>query len=443
MKRPNIIYIYTDQQSSSMMSSAGNRYIHTPAMDYLAENGTRYTRAYTTNPVCAPARVSMMTGRFSSDFFDRQGNRALENDGCMDIPVMTEEQSRTTLGYYMKDSGYELYFGGKEHLPECLIPTNQYFHKFTDDEREGLAEKAAEIIRRNHAAPYLMIVSLINPHDICYMAIRDFADCGTHGRLLDHAQIELATLDEALSIPPELNEKEFFERICPPLPCNHGIQEGEPKAIEHLVNIRPFKKAARNQYSDNQWRMHRWAYGKLTEKVDTQIHQILSALRESGKEKDTLVIFSSDHGDHDGAHKLEHKTSFYEEAANVPFIAMWKGKIAPGKIDTKHLISNSLDLLPTICDYAGVKISADHQGRSLRPLFENHEEPWRKTLRVESELGQMLVSEDKRKYIVYDVCGREEILHDLDQDPGEMMHFTDDPTYRSSLEDFRKMMKEW
>jgi len=63
-ERPNIIYIYTDQQSASMMSCAGNEYLETPAMDYIAENGIRFTRAYTTNPVCSPARVSLMTGRF-------------------------------------------------------------------------------------------------------------------------------------------------------------------------------------------------------------------------------------------------------------------------------------------------------------------------------------------------------------------------------------------
>lgn len=411
-------------------------------MDYLAENGTRYTRAYTTNPVCSPARVSMMTGRFSSEFSDKDGNPALENEGCMTIPDMTEEQMRTTLGFYMKDSGYELYYGGKRHLPECLVPENQYFQAFTDDERDDLALKAAEIIRREHENPYLMIVSLINPHDICYMAIRDFADCGAHGRLLEHAQEELATLDEALSFPQEIREKEFFENICPPLPANHDIQEGEPKAITHLVNIRPFKREARMKYSERQWRLHRWAYGRLTEKVDTQIGLILSALKESGQEENTLVIFSSDHGDHDSVHKLEHKTSFYEEAANVPFIAMWKGKITPGAVDTKHLVSNGLDLLPTICDYAGVKTAGDHKGTSLRPLFERHESSWRKTLRVESELGQMIVNEEGLKYIVYDACGTEEILHDLNKDPGEMTHFTHDPSYRSCLNDLRMILNE-
>lgn len=436
MKKPNIIYIYTDQQSASMMSCAGNKHLATPAMDYLAENGTRYTRAYTTNPVCSPARVSMMTGRFTSEFRDREGEVALENTGCMAIPSITEEQSRTTLGYFMKDSGYELLFGGKEHLPECLTPANQHFIKFTDNERGELASRAAEYIRENHEKPYFMVVSLINPHDICYMAIRDFAESGIHKRLLDRATIELETLDEAMKCP---NGAEY-----PPLPENHGIQEGEPKAIQHLVDIRPFKKEARAKYTPDQWRHHRWAYARLTEKVDGEIGQILSALKESGQEENTLVIFSSDHGDHDGAHRLEHKTTFYEEAANVPFIAMWKGQIAPGEVDDTHLISNSLDLLPTLCDYAGVEGASDPRGRSLRPLFEKSAVDWRRTLGVESELGKMVVADDGLKYIAYQVCGREEILHDLVKDPGEMTHFTDDPVYGKRLKELRvSLAEEW
>lgn len=442
MKKPNIIYIYTDQQSASMMSCAGNTYLKTPAMDYLAAQGTRYTRAYTTNPVCSPARVSMMTGRFSSEFQDKSGKQALENTGCMDIPGMTSSQSRTTLGAYLKDSSYKLLFGGKEHLPECLTPANQHFIKFTDDERGGLAEKAAEIIRNNPAEPYFMVVSLINPHDICYMAIRDFADSGDHKDLLKYARTELQTLDEALKYPAGLSEEEFFETLCPPLPENHGIQEGEPKAIQHLADIRPFKREARLHYTEKQWRLHRWAYARLCEKVDSEIAHILTALQESGQEENTLVIFSSDHGDHDSAHKLEHKTSFYEEAANVPFIAMWKGHIAAGEVDSQHLISNSLDLLPTICDYAGVTIAPDHAGKSLRPLFEKQTTQWRTTLGVESELGKMVVSEDQLKYIVYDVCGTEEILQDLSRDPGETTHFTHDPSYRKRLEELRTSMQE-
>ena len=90
-KRPNIIYIYTDQQSASMMSCAGNKWLKTPAMDYIASNGVRFTRAYTTNPVCSPARVSLMTGRFAGAFKDNKGRQVRENVGSMRIAEVSEE----------------------------------------------------------------------------------------------------------------------------------------------------------------------------------------------------------------------------------------------------------------------------------------------------------------------------------------------------------------
>ena len=130
------------------------------------------------------------------------------------------------------------------------------------------------------------------------------------------------------------------------------------------------RKNARENFTDNQWRHHRWAYCRLTEMVDQKIQLILNGLKESGQEENTLVIFSSDHGDMDASHRMEHKSTLYEESANIPFMAMWKGQIPVGQVDDEHLISNGLDLLPTVCDYAGIAGKSDPRGRSLRPLFE-------------------------------------------------------------------------
>ncbi len=102
---------------------------------------------------------------------------------------------------------------------------------------------------------------------------------------------------------------------------------------------------------------------------------------------------------------------------NIPFIVMWKGHIPEGKVDSTHLVSNGLDLLPTVCDYAGLPGTADPRGRSLRPLLEGRADAWRETLGVETEIGRMVVSEDKLKYIKYDAVGIEEQLLDLNRDP--------------------------
>ena len=239
-KQPNIIFIYTDQQSETMMSCAGNPYLETPAMDYISENGIRFTRAYTTNPVCSPARVSLMTGRFPGAFNDGDGNQARENRGSMQIDLISEEVSSTTLASFLEKAGYELIYGGKKHLPNLLDPAKLGFRDLTGDSRDLLAEMAAKEIKTEHEKPYFMLVSLINPHDICYMAIRDATPEGEFRERL--AKLEaVAVLDEAMQMPPEVSEEAFYAEICPPLPPNYEPQEGEPEAIGSLLDRRDFK----------------------------------------------------------------------------------------------------------------------------------------------------------------------------------------------------------
>ena len=443
-QRPNIIYIFTDQQSETMMSCAGNQYLKTPAMDYIANNGIRFTRAYVANPVCSPSRVSMMTGRFAGYFNDDKGMQARENAGTMEIPEISAEVKQTTMAAYLKEAGYELIYGGKQHLPKPLTAEELGFRVLTQDTRELLVEKAALEIKAKHDKPYYMVVSLINPHDICFMAIRDFADSAASMRLIKNSKTELENLDKALELPQGINKEQFFAEYCPPLPPNFEPQEDEPKAIGALLDRRSFRRSARNEYTDEQWRMHRWAYCRLTEMVDAQIQVVLDALKQSGQEENTLVIFSSDHGDNDASQRMEHKTVLYEESANIPFVAMWKGHIPSGQVNTRNLVSNGLDLLPTVCDYAGIKAQADRRGRSLKPLFEGKEVEWRKTLGVETEIGRMVVSEDGYKYIRYDAVGIEERLMDLNKDPYEITHFTYEESYSAQLSRLRKAFaEEW
>ena len=123
---------------------------------------------------------------------------------------------------------------------------------------------------------------------------------------------------------------------------------------------------------------------------------------------------------------------------------MWKGHIQAGKIDNRHLISNGLDLLPTICDFAGIEGVADPRGRSLRSLLEgnSHITEWRNTLGIESEIGRMVVDDEGFKYIRYDKVGIEEQLLNLNEDPYETTHFTNDKAYSEVLSGLRESFEE-
>ena len=433
-KRPNILFIFTDQQSAAMMSCAGNSYLNTVAMDSLAARGVRFDRCYCTNPVCVPSRLSLMTGRMPSEI--ELGGNSVAHIGAIPNHIL-----KTGLGWQIRQAGYDVAYGGKAHLPN-MSPQELGFDCISDDEGASLAQTAAEYVSRERDRPFFLVASFINPHDICYMAIRDFAETDEEKRLLRTGGTELAALDEALRLPAGVSEEEFFKSICPPLPANYEPQKDEPEAIGELQAQRPFKKNARERWPARKWRLHRWAYCRLTEMVDRHIGEILKALSQSGKEAETVVIFSSDHGDMDSAHRMEHKTAFYEEACRVPLIVAQPDAKQPGLVDRSHLVSNGLDLLPTICDYAGAVCPADLAGMSLRPLVEGRlPESWRTFVPVENECGRMIVTDDF-KYMLYDKGRNREQLIDIVKYPGEMKTVARDTWYGDVLHKHRDLFSK-
>ncbi len=435
-RRPNLLVIVTDQQQATMLSCAGNKYLKTPHMDSLAATGTRFERAYCSDPVCVPSRFSLLSGVMPSRI-------GMESNDQQKNPV-PEAVLRNGMGAALRAAGYATVYGGKTHIPGAPGHTNNvsdygFDEMLTWDERDKLADTCAAFLRRKHDKPFLLVASFINPHDICYMAIDDHAR--SQGKT-PKENIERRRLAEALALPEGMTREAFFRDVCPPLPPDFAIPEGEPEAVEK-TDWRPFRPYARQRWSDEMWRLHRWAYARLTERVDAEIGRVLQALRESGREDDTLVVFTSDHGDMDAAHRLEHKSMLYEEVCRIPLLVSWEGVTKPGAVDREHLVSNGLDLIPTLCDYAGVAPPPELKGRSIRPLAEGRgPKGWRDSLAVENERSR-LVMWDHLKYGVYDVGERRELLVDLKQDPGEMRNRATDPAWRAQVETGRRLLVEW
>jgi choline-sulfatase len=381
-RRPNILVIVTDQQSHALLSCADSAqagWLATPSCDRLAAEGTRFTRAYCSNPVCVPSRFSLFTGRMPSAIGMRDNASVCSGwDGG--------KHDRTGLGHQLgSQAGYDCFYGGKVHWPVGLTPERLGFIMFCTDERERLAVETAHLIRRlgssRHHAPWLIVSSLINPHDICYHALRAHAHSGggadpTVGGIFSRepgaAQIqELVNLDEALAAAANTGAK------LPPLPPNHAPQRDEPEQLGRFLDERPFQRWARDStdWGEEHWRLHRWAYARLMERVDRQIGVLLDALDATAQTSETLVIMTSDHGDHDASHALEHKTIFYEEAARVPWIMRLPGRIPAGVTNQRCLVSTGLDLTATCCDYAGLPTPPHCLGISLRQVAEDPSHP--------------------------------------------------------------------
>ncbi len=431
-KRPNILFIITDQQHSGMMSCTGNPYLKTPAMDRLAASGKRFEMAYSANPVCVPARFSFFTGRMPSAM-----GMGENLDGKKGAPKEMAEQA---MGWLLQKAGYETVYGGKVHLPKGLALDQIGFTNITSDQRAELADKCVEYLKQPHDKPFLLVASFINPHDICYMAI------DAHGRFagLKPRNNDAAKVMAALITEPKKDLKQFVKDHCPPLPENFDVPDLEPEGItESYLKVREFRQYVRDNWSDEMWRLHRWAYCRLTEMVDEKIGKVLDAVRDAGLEEDTLIVFTSDHGDHDSSHHLEHKSILYEEAARIPLIMSHKGQIPANTIDNTHPISNGLDILPTLCDYADTEVPEDLHGASIRPIAEGKSTPkWRDHIIVESQNGRMIRTA-RYKYCIYDTGKNPEQLTDLKNDPGEMNNLAYDKKHEKIRNQHRSLLAKW
>jgi len=240
----------------------------------------------------------------------------------------------------------------------------------------------------------------------------------------------------------------------PPLPANFEIPENEAEGFSLRRGSEPgepmFRKHPTKFWTDNQWRQYMYGYDRLLEMVDAHIKLVIDELENQGLLEDTVIIYTSDHGDGHAAHKWNQKMTFYEEAINVPFIISWKGKTKAAYLDESTLSSTGLDIFPTILKLAGVPIPESLHGLNLLPqvLADPAGDTLPERQYVVSEInqaqykGRMVVSQNF-KYILFDGGENPEQLFDLANDPGELRPVTYKPEYREQLTAHRNMLLEW
>ncbi|HEY9260947.1 sulfatase family protein, partial [Chitinophaga sp.] len=350
---PNILIILTDQQTASAMSNAGNKDLHTPAMDSLAANGVKFTRAYCAQPLCTPSRTAIFSGKmpFQTGF---TGN-ADEKDGQW-------PDSLLMMGKVFRDGGYQTGYVGKWHLP---VPTTKIAqHGFTYIQNTSFGDYndaatpsfCASFIKQHKAQPFLLVASFLNPHDICEWARAD--------------PLKMDVLQDA----PD-------PALCPQLPPNWDIPANEPAIVREQQKVSERTYPTVN-WKDGQWRQYRWAYNRLVEKVDNYIGMVMASLKKYGIADNTIIIFTSDHGDGYAAHKWNQKQILYEEAARVPFIISCPGRWTP-RTDSM-LVCNGTDMIPTICGFAKLPVPAGLTGADLSKRVVHQDLTLRDTLVIET-----------------------------------------------------------
>jgi choline-sulfatase len=279
--------------------------------------------------------------------------------------------------------------------------------------------------------PFLAVASLVNPHDICQWS---------RGEPL---------IGVSIGDPPPSEE-------CPPLKPNMSVPANETDIIEHMRrSYQAHRLFPVGGFSDDKWRQYLWAYYRLVEKVDQNVGTVLDALAKSGQERNTVIIFLSDHGECHGTHRWNQKTLFYDESSRVPLIITQKGKTPPGTCDA--LVHTGVDLIPTICELAGIDAPVQLPGLSLRAyalgrardegrpyvVVSNHMVQCEPVDGVLLKPEGRMVRSHRYKYCLYSLGKRRESLVDMIADPGEMVNQAQNPDSRKILLQHRSYLKSF
>jgi len=401
-QRPNVLLIITDQQSLDTISALGCTHAATPNLDRLARRGTAFMQSHSANPLCSPARSSFLTSRPTLETGVVVNGRPIR-------------QSIPNIGQWLRKRGYDTLYAGKWHLPESFTPRIPGFDVIATgiNGQGGVCDASVSracqgfLRSRNVQKPFFLVASFLQPHDVCQFVSM-------------HARSNTMVFHDAVA-----------DRL-PPLPPNHAFDPREPAAM---------KRKQRPDWSEAQWRYYLWNYYRMVEMVDAEVGRVLAALDDAGLTRDTLVIFTADHGEGRGRHHLVTKNYLYDEAVKVPLIFAWPGHVAEGHVDPTTLVSG-LDVVPTVCDLIGVEPPPVVRGLSLRPLLERAGTLTRAFIPAEVTITGRMIRTPRYKYITYKRDPVEQ-LFDMQDDPGETKNLADEPRLATVLAQHRKHLAAW
>jgi len=491
----NVLYIMCDQLRRDYLSCYGHPHLHTPNIDRLADAGVRFSRAYTQGTICGPSRMSAYTGRYVSS------HQVAWNA----VPLPLEE---LTLGDYLRPHGIRTALVGKTHATPNLDALQRLAIDPLGDQAAALNEVGFEPFFRHDG---------IFPDDPLFDDKRESApythylrDLGFEGRnpWHDWANAAEGEQGEILSgwkmrnahLPARVPEQHSETVYTTDRALDFIAEQGEQPWCLHLSYIKPHwpyiapapynalygaeqviepVRASASEASDhpvyNAFRQHEESlnfsrdevrlnvvptYMGLIKQVDDQLGRLFDFLQSSGRWDDTLIVFTSDHGDFLGDHYLGEKEFLLEPAVGIPLIVRDPrpaADITRGSVDDR--LVETIDALPTFLQALGLP-SAEHrlEGRSLIPLLHGAQTDWRHFAISEYDYAfqaparerlsqpidrcrMTMVRSERWKYLAYD--GFRPQLFDLLNDPQELRDLGADPTYASVREEHAGYLFEW
>ncbi len=474
MSKPNLLFIFTDEQRADTMAAYGNDVIQTPNLNRLSDQCHVFDRTYVTQPVCTPSRASIVTGQWPHTCGLVRNNISLpESTPC--LPEMLPRGEYATAYHGKWHLGDEIF--AQHGFDEWVSIEDGYGNNYSEGrdraarsdydrwvdargvhpdptrsirrgeaarlpEEHGkpafLAEESSRFIREHKDHPFCLYVNFLEPHMPFY--------------------------------GPRDDQHDLADIV---MPINFDNPPTDDQPLRARFNYRKHRQhgnANRPLRAEADWRRLIANYWGLCSLVDTHVGTILQTLEECGLYDDTIIVYTSDHGDMMGSHRMLAKTVMFEEAVRVPLLVK-----LPGQSSCTHVERpvSQIDLVPTLLDLMGADVADHLEGESLAPLLDSRptQEPrdvfiewngtdglgakaagdapeWQAELGTPEQIDAALstrvrgiVTPDGHKFNCRENGDHE--LYDLNADPGETRNLATDPSNRDRMRDMLTRIRQW
>lgn len=446
-EKMNVLFIISDDLTTTAVSSYENSISYSPNIARLSEEGTQYTRAYSQYPVCGPSRASLMFGYYptATGVYGYTSGREKVGPDKKSLPQLFKEN-----GYYTARVSKIFHMGipgdieaGTDGADDSLSWTQRYNSQGPEWRAKGegelvqnnpygrlpvkggnvmtivkgeggdlehsdgrTAQKAIEIIRAKKKEPFFLAVGLVRPH-VPFVAPQNYFD----------------------RFP-------YQEMVLPP-----KVQGDWDDMPANAINYVTTKNA---EMSEDQQKKAIAAYYASVSYMDAQVGKILACLKAEGLDKNTIVVFTSDHGFHLGEHDFWMKVSLHEESVRVPLIIKVPGK----KSVVCHSFVELIDLYPTLAELAGIKPQSNVQGKSLVKTLDD---PFFKVRDYVFSISQnggkggsaFTIRNQKWAYIQYGENAENGAeLYDMEHDVKQYTNLAKLPRYTATVEQMKQLLRQ-
>ncbi|WP_236636790.1 sulfatase family protein [Sinomicrobium soli] len=478
-KKPNIIFIMSDDHAYQAISAYGSKLIQTPNIDRIAKEGILFTNATVTNSICAPSRAVILTGKHSHI------NGKIDNISKFDTTNITFPQLLQKKGYQTAMFG-KLHFGNNpKGFDEFKILPGQgsyYNPEFITNKGDTIIHGyVTDIItdltidwlnnRRKADRPFFLMCLQKAPHRPWLPSKRHYKEYAKKKfslpqTLLDHySNRGTAAKTAKMSILKDMNLN-YDNKVDLKIIKKLGIKERKINSgLSRMDQIQkmswdsvyyPVSEEFEKLYSTmDDEDLLKWKYQRYMQDylgtiagIDENVGRLLDYIEKNKLDKNTIIVYTSDQGFYLGEHGWFDKRFMYEESFKTPLLIKWPNKITPG-ITEDEMVQN-LDFAQTFLEISGIKAPEDMQGKSLLPLLKGEKEKWDRdavyyhyyqyptTHAVKRHYG-IATKNYKLIHFYYDIDEWE--LYDRKRDPEEMYNVFEDPEYLDVVKRMKEKLK--